>query len=78
MARVENKSALFIFLGFVIFSYALNYAAGGLNPWGYHFTNVPLHAVNELPVFFIIQELFADRVFATWSGLLFALHPIRT
>lgn len=62
----------------VILSYALNYAAGELDPWGYHLVNVLLHAFNSVLVFFIIQELFGDRVFSMWSGLLFALHPIRT
>ena len=62
----------------VILSYALNYAAGGLDPWGYHLVNVLLHAANSALVFLIIRELFTDGSFALWSGLLFALHPIRT
>jgi tetratricopeptide (TPR) repeat protein len=62
----------------VVFSYALNYAAGGLDPWGYHAVNVLLHALNAVLVFSVILELFANRSFALWSGLLFALHPIRT
>ncbi|MBI3693496.1 MAG: DUF1736 domain-containing protein [Acidobacteria bacterium] len=62
----------------VILSYAVNYAVGGLNPWGYHFFNVLIHALNSVLVFFIIRELFGDQGFALWSGLLFALHPIRT
>ena len=62
----------------IILSYALNYAAGGLHPWGYHFVNVLLHALNSVLVFLIIEALFENRSFAAWSGLLFALHPIRT
>src|SRR5712692_9504485 len=62
----------------VILSYALNYAVGGFDPAGYHFVNVLLHALNSVLVFLIIHELFGDLVFAAWSGLLFALHPIRT
>ncbi len=62
----------------VILSYALNYTVGGLNPWGYHFLNVLLHALNAVLVFWIVQELFGELVFAAWSGVLFALHPIRT
>jgi len=62
----------------VILSYALNHAAGGLDPWGYHFVNVLLHALNAVLVFVVIEELFQDRRFAFWSGVLFALHPIRS
>ena len=62
----------------VMLSYALNYAVGELDPAGYHLVNVLLHAANAALVFLIIEELFANRVFAVWSGLLFALHPIRT
>lgn len=62
----------------VMLSYACNYAAGGLNPWGYHLANILLHALNAALVLLIVQDLFQDRAFAFWSGLLFALHPIRT
>ena len=62
----------------VVLSYAINYAIGGINPWGYHFVNILLHALNSALVFLIILELFQDRAFALWSGLLFALHPIHT
>src|SRR5574341_298388 len=41
----------------VIVSYAVNYALGGLNPWGYHFVNVLLHALNAALVFLIIHDL---------------------
>lgn len=61
-----------------ILSYAWNYAAGGLSPFGYHFVNVLLHSMNAALVFAIVRELFGDFSFAVWSGLLFALHPIRT
>lgn len=62
----------------VVLSYALNYAAGQLDPWGYHFINVLLHALSAVLVFLIVQDLFGEGTFAFWSGLLFALHPIRT
>jgi hypothetical protein len=61
----------------VVLSYALNYAAGGLNPWGYHFVNVLLHICNTVLVLLIVEALFHDGTFAFWSALFFALHPIR-
>ncbi len=62
----------------VVLSYAGNYAAGGLDPWGYHLVNVLLHALNAVLVLLILRDLFGDDAFALWSGLLFALHPIHT
>ncbi len=62
----------------VVWSYALNYAVGQSDPWGYHLVNVLLHALNAVLVFLIVQELFGQGTFAFWSGLLFALHPIHT
>jgi len=62
----------------VMFSYAVNYALSGPDPFAYHLVNVLLHAANSTLVWLIVVELFGDRRFAFWSGLLFALHPIRT
>jgi tetratricopeptide (TPR) repeat protein len=61
-----------------VLSYALNYAVGELDPWGYHFVNVLIHALNGVLVVLVVRELFGDTSFAFWSGLLFVLHPIRT
>src|ERR1051326_1630275 len=62
----------------VMLSYAINYAWGELDPWGYHLINVLVHGLNSALVLLVILELFRDRAFAMWSGLLFALHPIHT
>jgi protein O-mannosyl-transferase len=68
---------------------ALNYAVGGMNPWGYHAVNVALHAANALLVYLIARRLLAAASGAPdwrtraccWGGAaaaaLFALHPLR-
>lgn len=70
-------------------SFAVDYFFWGLNPQGYHFTNILLHAANTALV-----VLIADRVFQwmgirrrgdgflypsilLFAGLLWALHPMR-
>lgn len=73
-------------------SFAANYALGGMNPWGYHLTNVLLHAGNALLFYFIARRLLAAATnggsqgveggrAACWSGavaaLLFGVHPLR-
>ena len=64
----------------------------GLNPWGYHLTNVLLHAANTVLVFLVLRRMMGLRsdkgigattpqAGATWRSLmvaaLFGLHPLR-
>jgi tetratricopeptide (TPR) repeat protein len=59
-------------------SYALDFAVSGLEPWGYHFVNIVLHAGSTVLVFLIARGLFERRLAALLAGLLFAVHPIQT
>jgi tetratricopeptide (TPR) repeat protein len=58
-------------------SFLLDYQLYGLAPWGYHLTNVLLHAVNTVLVFWVLRRMTG----ATWRSLmvaaLFGLHPLR-
>ena len=68
----------------------LDYLFWGMNPFGYHLTNIVLHAANALLFYFLSTRLIAiahpDQaqtshvVFQSAAGLaalLFALHPLR-
>lgn len=48
------------------FSLAIDYSVWGLNPFGYHLTNVIIHTINTVIVFILvvrlIEESFSDRV----------------
>ena len=66
-------------------SLGLNHAIFGLNPWGYHLTNVLLHGMAALLVVLLVAELFARGlgardgrclVGAAVVGLLFSVHPL--
>jgi tetratricopeptide (TPR) repeat protein len=59
-------------------SLALDYQLWGLNPAGYHLTQVLLHAANCLLVFFLLYWLFGSLKGPFLSGLLFALHPVHS
>ena len=71
-----------------IISFALDYTFWGLDPTGYHLTNVILHLLNTLLVFFLATRLFTigngnDTAYGTGplvtgvvTALLFALHPL--
>lgn len=61
-----------------IFSFAVNYQAGGLAPWHYHLLNVLLHAANAVLVLFLAFRVTRSSFAAAAAGLLFALHPVNT
>jgi hypothetical protein len=59
-----------------VLSYNLNHAVAGLSPWIYHGTNVLLHGLNVLLVFFLSRKLGLSLLAGFLSAALFALHPI--
>ncbi len=59
-----------------IFSYALNYAAGRLNPTGYILTDLLFHLLNVLLVFILIRKISGSDFIASLCALLFGIHPM--
>jgi hypothetical protein len=60
------------------FSYAIDFAIWGEGPFGFHLTNLLLHAGNVLLVFTLIRRLTEDLSSAFLAALIFAVHPIQT
>lgn len=69
-------------------SFGLNYAFGGMDPWGYHLGNMLLHAANALVFWRIARRLLiaawcddapsgATNTGAVFAAVLFAAHPLR-
>lgn len=67
---------------FTLFSYALDYAVWGLNPLGYHLTNIIVHALNTALVFILTICLIrcgthpSSFIPAFVTALLFGIHPL--
>lgn len=62
--------------------WAVIYQFSGLNPVGYHFANVLLHAINAALLFLVLLKLFEGDANRVWMGaavatLLWSLHPLR-
>lgn len=72
-------------------SYAFDYALWGMDPFGYHLTNVLLHAGNTALVVLLVARLFStarlrgsigayptERMLITagMTGILFGIHPL--
>jgi hypothetical protein len=72
--------------GVTMATFAMNYAAGGLNVVGYHIVNTWIHIINGILVYFLVfltlSRISTDTVWskriAAFSALLFALHPVQT
>jgi tetratricopeptide (TPR) repeat protein len=79
-------------LPLTLWSFMLDHQIYGLKPWGYHLTNVSLHAFNTVLVFLVLRRMMGLRsdksigatalqAGATWRSLmvagLFGLHPLR-
>jgi len=73
----------------VLLSLALNYAVGGLNPWGYHLFNVAVHILAALTLYGVarrtlvsesLQSRFGEA--APWLAMVISLawlvHPLQT
>lgn len=63
-------------------SYAIDYAIWGLVPFGFHLTNIFIHIISSILLFFILKELFRkyeNPVFISFMGtMIFAVHTIHT
>ncbi len=58
-------------------SYSLDYFLWGLNPFGYHLTNLILHVLVTALVLILVVSLTNGDVVKAWaSALIFSLHPI--
>src|SRR5262249_17230976 len=73
-------------------TWSVNYALGGMDPWGYHLRNIPLPAANPVLFFPVARRLLAAAVpggaqpdhreseislAAAVAALVFGIHPLR-
>jgi tetratricopeptide (TPR) repeat protein len=62
--------------------YAVDFAIWGMNPFGFHLTNVVIHVIASLLLLLILMKLFGSYKYGLLSALIgaliFAVHPIHT
>lgn len=56
----------------------LDYSIWGLNPIGYHLTNIILHILAALLLYFLLLRMTSDQLISYFTSLLFITHPINT
>lgn len=60
-----------------LLSYMLDYQFWGLNPVGYHLSNILLHALNGILVYRLFIKLELSELPALFGSVLFILHPVQ-
>lgn len=53
-----------------------DYSIWGLNPFGFHLTNLILHICAAILVYFLLNILFGNPELSLFATLLFAIHPV--
>lgn len=74
--RIFTSFQLGLYKPLVMLSFALEYHFFKLNPFVYHFTNLTLHLINCLLVFWMIYLLCGSSGVAFITALLFGIHPL--
>ena len=62
----------------VTLSYFVDYAIWHLHPFGYHLTNVVLHAINSILLYALLVRLIRVPSVALLSAVIFSIHPCVT
>ena len=73
----SREPAMAMYRPVLLTTYALNYAMGGYQVWGYHLVNLVLHGTMALLVFWILRDLGMGWL-AWWGGIVFGIHPINS
>ena len=75
--NVEDPARSF-YRPLISLSYALDHAVWGLNPRGFHVTNLAAHALCSITVFLLALSVLGRRGTALAAAALFAVHPTHT
>lgn len=76
---VGSLRGIFLQRGLALFTFALNYRFGGVEPFGYHLVNLGLHISCGLLVYLLLQKALRDSMLLPALGaLLFVAHPLQT
>ncbi|MBI5588394.1 MAG: tetratricopeptide repeat protein [Deltaproteobacteria bacterium] len=76
LAAYDTDWGTYIYRPLRTISYALDFAVFGNNAWGFHITNLILHMVVSVTVYFVALGLFEVQAVALISSLAFAVHPV--
>jgi len=67
-----------LYIPVTLLSFQMNYLISGLEPWSYHLTNIMLHGLNAVLIFFVLKKLTQAPRASLFAATLFAIHPLNT
>ena len=76
VTTVFSTFILATYLPVTMLTYMVDYQLVGLKPFGYHLTNLILHLLNCLLVFWLIGLLSRNILVSFITAILFGVHPI--
>jgi len=71
-----SVSTLYMYTPLTFLSYAVNFAISGLNPYPFKLTNLFLHLLNVILVFFLSKRILKKQLPSILITLFFALNPM--
>lgn len=74
---IATQSVARNFAPLTIFSFLVDHTLWGLNPSGYHLSNVIIHAINSALCFLLIWRVTGRRRVAFFTAAIFCLHPMQ-
>ena len=77
-ATFSSEPSMAMYRPFLQSTYAINYALGGYDAYGYHLVNVMLHALCTGAVYTLLRIVSGSAVVGLVGGTLFGLHPVHT
>lgn len=77
LAGVATKTVTRNYAPLTILSLLIDHTIWGMNPCGYHATNVLLHVMNGILVFLLLRQLTGSLFIAWMTAALFLVHPVQ-
>ena len=77
-ADYYSRSEEYSFRPLVTLTYFIDYSLFGLRPWGYHLTNLLLHLLAGITLYFLAKKILLHRGPAMLAALIFIVHPVQT
>jgi Flp pilus assembly protein TadD len=77
VVRAVTTSVAEMWYPLTLISYMLDRQMYGPGPWGYHWTNVLLHAATTVILFLVLRRMTGNLWASALAALLFAIHPLR-
>ena len=72
----QNEHIIASYVPIVLVSWAVDYAIGGMNPTMFHLSNIIIHLIVVLLVYWLVLLVSKRKGIALLAALLFGIHPM--